>query len=184
LKLITTGRVTFLGGFAIASFFAWVVFPAALYRSVPQPMDFNHAVHAGADVGMGCQDCHPFDRDGRFGGIPPVAQCVECHEDMSGRAESGTSWLSYSRQPDNAWFPHAQHTVLAKLPCERCHGDHAKTTTLRPVEINRISGYGRDIWGRDISGLTQGPPRSMKMTDCENCHAERGVVSGCQTCHK
>ena len=32
----------------------------------------------------------------------------------------------YARQPDLAWFPHAQHVKLAGLPCERARMRNSK----------------------------------------------------------
>jgi hypothetical protein len=93
-------------------------------------------------------------------------------------------WLVYSRQPDNARFPHAPHITLAKIACEKCHGDHAATEKLRAYEENRISGYSRDIWGASIARLPVAGRPAMKMSDCETCHAQKRVFTGCMDCHK
>ena len=75
-------------------------------------------------------------------------------------------WLVYARQPENAHFSHAPHLAAAKIACERCHGPHGSSESLRPFELNRISGYSRDIWGHRISGIRTGQPDGMKMSDC------------------
>ena len=93
-------------------------------------------------------------------------------------------WAVYSRQPENVWFPHAPHLKLAKLDCAECHGDHGKTTRLRPFERNRISGYSRDIWGPSISRISARQRPGMKMDDCVDCHHEHGLSHSCMECHK
>ncbi len=171
--------------------------PAALYERVEQPLQFSHAIHAGDAVGMSCEDCHGFDEQGRFQGIPTTANCAMCHEEALTNTENERRlideyvrpgreipWLVYARQPDNVHFPHAPHTVLADLTCERCHGDHERTASLRVYERNRLSTYSRDIWGRRISGLGSDPPDGMKMSDCSSCHRARGVIESCLDCHK
>ena len=55
---------------------------------------------------------------------------------------------------------------------------------LRPFERNRISGYSRDVWGRNVAGIATAPWDGMKMGDCSRCHRQRGVTESCQDCHK
>jgi hypothetical protein len=187
----------FFVGLAAALLVGWLGLPAALYQRVDQPLEFSHRLHTGDDVGLSCEDCHGFDDEGRFGGIPTIENCAECHEEPLGESESERRlveeyitpgreipWLVYSRQPDNAHFPHATHVTLAELPCERCHGPHGETDHLRPLERNRISGYSRDVWGPSISGLGNEPWEGMKMSDCTKCHKQRNVVDSCLDCHK
>jgi hypothetical protein len=146
---------------------------------------------------MGCADCHGFDEQGRFAGIPGIETCTTCHESMLGDSpgerrlvedfvahQREIPWFSYARQPDNASFPHVQHVQRAQLTCERCHGGHGGTAALRPFERNRINGYSRDVWGQHISGVSGKPWDGMKMADCSGCHRQRGVVESCQDCHK
>ena len=40
-----------------------------------QPLQFSHVAHKGDDVGLKCEDCHVFDKDGRFFGIPSIEKC-------------------------------------------------------------------------------------------------------------
>lgn len=178
---MTRGTVCFLSGVALSLAFGWYAFPRILYRSAPQPIQFSHKVHTVTN-GMKCEDCHSFRADGTFAGIPAIDKCAGCHA-----AQIGTTadekvlvteyvtpnreipWNTYARQPDNAWFPHAVHVNLAKLQCERCHGDQGKSDRLRPHEQNRISTYSRAV---------------MKMDDCESCHQQKHVEAGCLSCHK
>jgi hypothetical protein len=182
---------------AVALFLGWMVFPGALYTSEAQPLVFSHKVHAGDQVGLSCSDCHPVGDNGRFGGIPAVAKCAECHASVIGETADEKllvdeyvtpgreiPWKVYSRQPDNAYFPHAVHVNRAKLACTDCHGPHGESDGSRVYQVNRITGYSRDIWGPNISGFPSHPWEGMKMDRCVHCHESRGRADGCIECHK
>lgn len=190
-------KIVFIAGIAFGLFLGWYAFPAALYTSHEQPLHFSHLTHTGEKAGMACEDCHATLDNGRFQGIPAIAKCAECHESPLGESESEKQlveeyisqqkeipWLVYSRQPDNAYFSHAPHTVRGELACESCHGPHGTSEVLRPHQVNRISGYSRDIWGASISGFSTEPWVGMKMDKCVRCHGDNGRRDGCITCHK
>ena len=175
----------------------WLGLPLVLYESLEQPAAFSHAMHTGDAVGLACDDCHGFEAEGCFQGIPGIAKCKECHEAPLGRTTGERDvverfvapgreipWHVYSRQPDNVHFPHSAHVRRAGLPCERCHGDHGRSSELRPFERNRITGYSRDIWGPNLARVGRQPHEGMKMDDCTGCHREQGVVDSCQPCHR
>jgi menaquinone reductase, multiheme cytochrome c subunit len=193
------GMIFFAGGMTLALAAGWLAFPRVLYQAKRQPLEFNHKLHAGTKVGAKCVDCHSLNAEGRFSGIPALAQCSGCH--VAALTESADEkklieqyvtpnreipWLVYSRQPENVHFSHASHIKAAGLACERCHGAHGASEKLRPYEENRISGYSRDIWGPSIARISfaKGVRPGMKMDDCENCHAEKNVATGCMACHK
>jgi len=191
------GALLFGVGFLGAMALGWFVFPALLYRTEPQPMGFSHIAHTGEQLGMSCEDCHSFTDEGRFAGIPGVAKCAECHEVTLGETETERilveeyvahnreiPWKVYSRQPDNAFFPHAVHVKTAEIECATCHGPHGTSATLPVYQVNRISGYSRDIWGRNISGISSNSWEGMKMDRCVRCHAQYGRRDGCIDCHK
>ncbi|MGA6927641.1 MAG: menaquinone reductase multiheme cytochrome c subunit QrcA, partial [Desulfosarcina sp.] len=179
--------------------------PKALYSQKQQPFNFNHALHVG-EVDEGCESCHFFREDGSFSGIPKLAQCTDCHEEPMGETEDEAifveqymarerevPWLSYSRQPDCVFFSHAAHVVGAKMDCVVCHGHIGESESLRPYEYNRITGYSRDIWGKNIAGFSENTWDSMKMDDCAQCHKEAGIIhtssvqterDACFVCHK
>jgi hypothetical protein len=189
----------------IASLVAgWVVFPKLLYSKKHQPFDFSHKLHM-EEVDNGCESCHFFREDGTFSGSPKLAQCMGCHEDMQGVSEDEATfvknyvaknrevpWLVYAKQPDCVFFSHAAHVVSAKMECSTCHGDMGESDHLKIYEENRISGYSRDIWGKNIAGIKHNTWDRMKMDDCAECHLEEtGRTSsvqtekdGCFVCHK
>ncbi len=184
-----------VAGFVIFSALGFWITPVILYASKPQPVQFSHKLHL-EQVDEGCKSCHYFREDGSFSGIPSIKKCMECHGDeplgddprekaLIPYIKEGKPipWLVYSRQPDCVFFSHAAHVASAGMDCAECHGDHGKTDGLRPYEYNRISGYSRDIWGRNILGIGD-PPDRMKMDDCADCHRENGVHDSCFVCHK
>jgi len=200
------------GGFIILSFFiglvamlvvGWVLLPYALYAKKSQPFDFNHALHV-EETGD-CESCHFFREDGTYAGVPTLEQCVDCHEDVLGESEDEAifveqyvqqgrevPWLIYSRQPDCVFFSHAAHVIKAQMDCIECHGHIGESTSLKPYEYNRLTGVSRDIWGKNIAGFKKHSWDRMKMDDCADCHAEKGVApssvqtgkDACFVCHK
>lgn len=196
----------FIVGFALSMVVGWAIFPELLYSQKNQPIDFNHAMHVDL-VEDGCESCHFFRADGSFSGIPKNEQCIECHAEIQGESEDEATlvndyvlkdrevpWLSYSRQPDCVFFSHAAHIEGAKLDCVTCHGHIGESESARPYEQNRISGYSRDIWGKNIAGLKKNSWDRMKMDDCAECHARTAAMQhassvqtqkdACFVCHK
>ena len=194
----------FLLGLIASMVVGWVIFPKLLYSKKHQPFDFNHQFHV-EEVDNGCQSCHFFREDGTFSGAPKLAQCLECHEDLQGVSEDErifveeyvakgreVPWLKYAEQPDCVFFSHAAHVTAAKMDCAECHGHIGESDHLKAFEENRISGYSRDIWGKNIAGIKHNTWDRMKMDDCAECHMERtGRTSsvqtqkdGCLVCHK
>ena len=171
------GVVIFLLGFIGALVVGWIVFPNLLYSKKPQPINFSHVAHQSED----CESCHALRADGSYSGIPRIDRCKECHESAQGSSEAEARlisdyiekdrelpWKVYAWQPDNVYFSHAPHKGQG-LECARCHRDVAKEEKLPPYRENLITGYS-------IS--------TMKMVECEKCHAEKGASNNCEICHK
>jgi len=196
----------FIIGFALSMVVGWVIFPKVLYSKKNQPIDFNHAMHVEL-VQDGCESCHFLREDGSFSGIPKNQQCIECHAEIQGESEQEAifvndyilkdrevPWLSYSRQPDCVFFSHAAHIKGAKLDCVTCHGHIGESQNTRPYEQNLITGYSRDIWGKNIAGLKKNSWDRMKMDDCAECHERSAALKhassvqtkrdACFVCHK
>jgi len=189
--------VVFGFGLAVALFAGWIAFPKALYVKQQQPIEFLHKTHAEKSGITDCAQCHAFLEDGEFAGLPSNDTCAGCHSDRIGTSPSEaklvdryikpgqeTPWLVYSRQPANVWFSHAVHLKSAGLSCGDCHGDYGESDQVRTYEVNRISGYSRDIWGHSMSRLGRAAGDGMKMSDCEDCHRRHKVEVGCLGCHQ
>lgn len=194
--MFQSGWFWFSLGFVCMLLIGWLALPFALYEEHDQPLQFSHKVHTEG-TGMACDDCHAFLDDGRFSGIPAIAKCAECHAEIVGsspyekrlveefvRQNKEVPWKMYARQPQNAYFPHAQHVKLANLACETCHGSHGTTDSLRTFERNRLTGYSRDVSDRVPSGIFQSSGKGLRMDDCADCHRERNVSNTCMKCHK
>jgi len=190
------GLIFFGAGFILMFLVGWLVFPELLYSKKNQPIDFSHRVHI-EEAGMDCSDCHAFRDDGSFTGIPPLATCLDCHEEVMGENPEEARfvkeyvvpgievpWLSYSRQPDCVYFSHTPHVISAEMECATCHGPHAEGDHPPVYEENRITGYSRDIYGRRISMRKVNSWDRMKMNDCAQCHEEHGTSNACFVCHK
>ena len=194
---IGRNAIAFAVGLLAALVLGWVVFPRVLYVKKSQPVDFLHKTHADKSGVADCSECHTIRDDGTFAGLPPMEKCAACHADKIGDSEAEailvnnyikpgheTPWLVYSEQPANVWFSHAIHVKRANLACTECHSSYGESNQIRPYELNRISGYSRDIWGHSMSRLRRAPHEGMKMSDCEDCHKKHGVDVGCVGCHE
>jgi len=171
------GGIIFFAGFILALIVGWVVFPNLLFSQKVQPMNFSHVSHQDSS----CEDCHVFRSNGTYAGIPQMEKCKECHESAMGNTEDERKlvedyiqkdqeipWRIYSWQPDNVYFSHAPHKAKG-VECVQCHRDVAKEKALPVYKENRITGYSKE---------------TMKMIECEKCHADRGVNNECELCHK
>jgi hypothetical protein len=194
----------FFLGLAASLVLGWVIFPQLLYSQKEQPIQFNHAMH-NEMVDNGCESCHFFREDGTYSGVPKLAQCIDCHEEVQGESaeeekfvtqyvqqEREVPWLVYSRQPPCVFFSHAAHVKMGQMDCVTCHGPVGESETLRTYEANRITGISRDIWGSNIAGFKKNSWDRMKMDDCSECHQREKVnqnsvqthKGGCFVCHK
>jgi hypothetical protein len=218
------GAAPFLIGVLVALAFGWWIFPDLIFSKQSQPFFFSHAVHVETG-GMSCADCHSFREDGSFTGIPSLETCAGCHADImtaepgpdSGPAEKAAyaaekffveehvrtgkpiAWKVHQHQPDNVFFSHAAHfnkcftchlTMKGKLSlgtpgdpqklCMTCHPSLEQLDRGIPVESNVLTDYSRT---------------TMKMWQCEACHAHPGhfyndgkgrtaANNACYTCHK
>jgi len=191
------GVLFFLIAFVVVFLSGWLLFPKLLYSKKEQPFNFNHALHT-SETGS-CDTCHYLREDGSFNGIPDLASCMECHEEepMGDTEderifceeyvanEKEVPWFVYSKQPDCVFFSHAAHIQGAGMDCESCHGYIGESEECRPYEENRITGYSRDIWGKNIWGIKKHSWDRMKMDDCAKCHKEEtGSQGACFQCHK
>ncbi len=130
-----------------------------------QPIPFSHKLHAG-DNKINCNYCHTGVYKSKQANIPSLNICMNCHthikegpkygKEAIGQLvkayENGTpvKWVRVHNLPDLAYFNHSQHTVVAGIECQKCHG---------PIEEMEVV--------RQHSPLTMGW--------CINCHRETAV---------
>lgn len=193
------GIVSVFVGVLVALVFGWVIFPQLLYSKKPQPITFNHKLHVES-VGLDCATCHIAGPNGTFSGLPPLATCAECHSSPQGESKEEAKlieqyiepnkeipWLVYNKMPDNVYFNHDIHSAKSCNAkgchdfsvtdmCAMCHIKVWEMSKEPVVEINKITGYTTN---------------TMKMWECERCHAREGHRDGntnannlCFTCHK
>ena len=176
--------IPFVAGVLVALGAGWIGFPRVIYKSNPQPVDFSHKIHADK-AGAKCEDCHAFGADGTYSGMPTLDKCSGCHAAAMGDTAAEKNfiagyvtparepqWNSYARQPENVYFSHASHVKLGGMKCDQCHSGEGASNALRPVRVDRVGGYTRDVWQR------------MKMDDCVACHRQRHQENSCLDCHK
>jgi hypothetical protein len=186
----------FIVGFVASLVVGWVIFPKLLYSQKQQPVAFNHVMHADL-VDEGCESCHFFREDGSYSGVPQLAQCIDCHEEVQGDSEEEqhfvteyvlkereVPWLIYSKQPPCVFFSHAAHVKKGGMDCVYCHGPIGESENLPVYEQNRISRYSRNIWCRNIAGFKRNSWDRMKMADCSECHVKENVNQGSVQTHR
>ncbi|HHL57982.1 MAG TPA: c-type cytochrome [Bacteroidetes bacterium] len=107
------------------------------YYQPDQPVWFSHKVHAGQNQ-IDCMYCHFTADKSMHAGIPPVAVCMNCHNQVKSGKITGESeiakvteayankkpieWIKVHNVPDHVYFNHAQHVEVGKVDCEECHG--------------------------------------------------------------
>lgn len=140
-----------------------------------QPIQFSHAVHAGAHQ-IPCTDCHAGARDGVEAGLPSIGGCLRCHVRPQGdppsereakvRALAASDepfrWVQVTRNPGHVYFSHRAHIHLADMTCADCHGDVA-------------------TWDEPPTEPTQD---LVDMGACMSCHRQRGASNECHVCHR
>ena len=99
-----------------------------------QPISFSHKLHAG-EYEIDCAYCHTGVYKGKQAGIPSANICMNCHNAIKRESpeiqkiytaiekDQPIEWIRVHNLPDLAYFNHAQHTNVAGLDCENCHGD-------------------------------------------------------------
>lgn len=164
--------VLILGAFGFVGFviFFYVAPVESLTVWEPeQPIPYSHKLHAG-DLEINCQYCHSYARRSEMAGIPSLAKCMNCHDNLSVETEpikilrkhfedrTPIEWVRIYDLPDHVWFSHKRH--LAKdVSCQKCHG---------PVETLEVNA-------RLIT---------HHMGFCLNCHQANNAPTDCWTCHQ
>lgn len=151
-----------------------VVVPLVARRgpAVSQPIAFNHRKHT-QELGLNCEFCHAYVREGAHAGLPDASTCSMCHSNpvgTSAEAARVTELLTAGdplrfnklfRLPTHVFYTHRRHVGFGELECTNCHGGIADTE--RPPE-------------RPLVRIT--------MEFCMDCHREREQTLDCNGCHR
>ncbi|TWR26547.1 c-type cytochrome [Mucilaginibacter pallidiroseus] len=109
-----------------------------------QPIKYSHKLHAGV-MKLECQYCHSGAFKSKNASIPSLNVCMNCHKavktespeiqkiynalgyDPQTQKYDSTKakpmqWVRVHNLPDLAYFNHSQHVTVAKLECQKCHG--------------------------------------------------------------
>lgn len=140
--------------------------------STDQPIAFPHSVHI-KDVEMECVDCHQGATTSFHAWLPNLSLCMQCHEDkLSDNPEEEKvrrlaeespppEFNKLFKFPNHVFYSHRRHVVVAKIPCETCHGGIAST-----------------------SAPPSRPLVKIRMEFCISCHQRRKITVDCIACHR
>ncbi len=138
---------------------------------IEQPIRFNHAVHIKND--LKCLDCHQHFDSAEFSGLPGIEMCAECHEEPMTKSPEEVRLIEFTKRgeelpwqrvydlPEDVFYSHRRHVVVAKIECKTCHGDVGRLT--EPPEQ---------------------PLVTQTMEWCIDCHLARGASVDCIHCHR
>lgn len=141
--------VFFIGACATVAFLSWAwvsMWNTNVHQGYQpeQPIKYSHELHAGV-MKINCQYCHGGAYKGKNASIPSLNVCMNCHKvvktespeihkiydalgyDPATQKYDSTKakpiqWVRIHNLPDFAYFNHAQHTRVAGIECQRCHG--------------------------------------------------------------
>mgnify|MGYP006288615739 CR=1 FL=1 len=137
-----------------------------------QPIEFNHARHL--EFGVQCEYCHVSAARADSAGLPTIAKCAGCHDQLTPRnaemekvkdyIDSGepVAWVPVAIQPDFVQFSHHPH-IAADLDCQECHGDMESMTVAEPQA-------GQNMGWCLTCHQSLAPQRFEVLSDCSACH--------------
>jgi len=167
--------------FATVALVGWFSQPDryAQGRSVPQPIPYSHALHAGT-LKIDCQYCHSGATRSRHAGVPAVSVCMNCHsvtktdrpaiQQLAALHKSGAplAWNRVHAMPDHVFFDHRPH-VSSGVACQTCHGE---VQTMSSVSLKMSMRMGNCLGcHRDPApALPKGSPVRKGPENCHACH--------------
>jgi len=157
---------------------------------VAQPIEFPHDRHAG-DMGINCMYCHTYARRSIVSGIPPLAKCMGCHQNIESvkdkprikklfeywEKKQAIPWKKVHDLPDFVRFNHERHIQRfyfeqgkpVQEACGYCHGD-VKTMTVAQQVKPLTMGWCRSCHQQDHQ-VTKGSKETTNgPSDCWVCH--------------
>jgi mono/diheme cytochrome c family protein len=163
-----------------------------------QPINFSHKLHAG-DMEINCAYCHTGVYKGKQSGIPSSSICMNCHNTIKRESpeiqkiytaiekNQPIEWVRVHNLPDLAYFNHAQHTNVAGLDCENCHGDIKNMEVVQQrhtltmgwcIDCHRktdVNSKGNAYYDALLTAHNSTSKEAMKVEDiggleCAKCH--------------
>ncbi len=164
-----------------------------------QPIAFSHKLHAGEHQ-INCAYCHTSVYKSKSANIPSANICMNCHSQIKTESpeikkiyraierKQPIQWVRIHNLPDLAYFNHSQHTQVAGLACQTCHGP------IQNMEV--VYQYSALTMGWCINCHREMPlntkdnayyDRLVKLHDTKNAGAPFTVSSNggteCSKCH-
>lgn len=163
-----------------------------------QPIAFSHKLHAG-EMEINCAYCHTGVYKGKQAGIPSSNICMNCHNEIKRESpeiqkiytaalnDQPVEWVRVHNLPDLAYFNHSQHTNVAGLDCENCHGEINKMEVVEQrksltmgwcIDCHRkteVNGKDNAYYDALLEAHNTTYSHSMKVEDiggleCARCH--------------
>ena len=140
-----------------------------------QPLEFVHQVHV--EMGVQCLYCHPGAWRQASAGLPTIAKCWGCHQQMANtkpaqqalvgyvERDEPIPWVPVFIQPDFVYFNHRPH-IAAGVNCETCHGEISRMTIPQPIPRQNM-GWCLDCHRTRAAGNAE---MLVRLTDCATCH--------------
>lgn len=179
------------------AFGAHVLWPSNLEAGYapPQPIDFNHKVHAGT-LKIDCLYCHTNADKGAAATIPPVSTCMKCHtevrpKDAKGEVKEGIKvlldhwerkepirWNKVTDLADFVYFDHSRH-VNSGVTCQECHGPVEKMVHMRRefgmkmswcLECHKQEPDKKGKAQASTDGSVHSLPNTRAPIQCSTCH--------------
>jgi mono/diheme cytochrome c family protein len=163
-----------------------------------QPISFSHKLHAG-EMEINCANCHTGVYKGKQAGIPSASICMNCHNAIKRESpeiqkiylavekNQPIEWVRVHNLPDLAYFNHSQHTNVAGLDCQNCHGEIQKMEVVQQkstltmgwcIDCHRktdVNSKGNAYYDALLTAHNSTSKESMKVEDiggleCAKCH--------------
>lgn len=163
-----------------------------------QPIPFSHKLHAG-EMEINCAYCHTGVYKGKQAGIPSASICMNCHNTIKQGSpniqkiyaaienDQPIEWVRVHNLPDLAYFNHSQHTAVAGLDCENCHGEIPEMEVVQQrhsltmgwcIDCHRetdVNSKGNAYYDALLEAHNAASSENMKVEDiggleCARCH--------------
>lgn len=148
-----------------------------------QPINYSHKLHAGKNK-IPCEYCHSNTLKGKNATIPSANVCMNCHKMFKQDSpeiqkiykaienNEPIKWVRVHNLPDHVYFNHAQHVVVGKIECQRCHGPIEEMDVV--YQYSPLSmGWCIDCHRTEkvkIPGHEDKTVAEMGGLDCQKCH--------------